>query len=117
MRTPISISFLATFVSAALAQTGPTVSNVTAAQRADGARLVDIRFDLANESPCTVWPVVNADGGARCIAPVLTLTSNLGPGVEPGTNRHIVWDAGADVPRNVRTFLTRIDAELSVLTE
>lgn len=111
MRALISTGILATFVSTALAQTGPTVSNVTAAQRADGSRLVDIRYDLANQAPCAVWPVVSADGGALWNVPVLTLSGDFGPGVVPGTNRHIVWDAGADIPGVVRTFRARVYAD------
>jgi hypothetical protein len=47
----------------AYAQTAPTVTNVRAAQRGDGSRLVDIRYDLAHQAAYTVWPVLSGDGG------------------------------------------------------
>lgn len=111
MRTFTSLIFLTAFVSTAFAQGGPTVSNVIATQRADGSRLVDIHYDLANQTPCTVWPVLSADGGTSWSVPAMSFAGDLGPNITPGTNRTIVWDAGADIPGVVGTYRARVYAD------
>lgn len=111
MRVLTAISHLAVFASATFAQTGPTVSNVTAAERADGSRLVDIRYNLVNQSACTVWAALSADGGASWSVPAMTFTGDFGSNVAPGANRHIVWDAAADIPGVVGNFRARVYAD------
>jgi formylglycine-generating enzyme required for sulfatase activity len=78
----------------------PVVSNVTASQRADGSKLVDIYYNLADADgdACTVWAVVSDDGGTTYKVPARTFTGHVGPGITPGSGRHIIWDAGADIP-------------------
>ena len=102
------VSFAALLSQAASAQTAPVVSNVRASQRGDGSRIVDIYYDLAHNAACTVWPVLSGDGGASWNVPAMTLTGNLGPGVTPGNNRHIVWNAGADIPGVIGTYRARV---------
>ena len=63
MRTAPYLTLVALISSTAFAQTALTVTNIRAAQRGDGSRLVDIRYDLANQAACTVWAVVSGDGG------------------------------------------------------
>jgi formylglycine-generating enzyme required for sulfatase activity len=89
----------------------PVVSDVRAAQRADASRLVDIHYDLSHNAPCTVWPVVSGDGGVSWNVPAMTLTGDFGPNVAPGLNKHIVWDAGRDIPGILGTFRARIYAD------
>ncbi len=74
----------------------PVVSNVRAAQRA-GTELVDVYYDLAaGVPPVAVAVQVSADGGATYAVPAVSLSGDLGPGLLPGANKHLVWNAGAD---------------------
>jgi formylglycine-generating enzyme required for sulfatase activity len=76
----------------------PVVSNVRAAQR-PGTALVDILYDVSDpdgNSPLRVSFQVSADGGATWTVPVFTWQGAVGPGVLPGNNRAIVWNAGMD---------------------
>lgn len=75
----------------------PVVSNVRAAQRA-GTHFVDIYYDVAsdNNRPVAVTLQVSADAGATWSVPAFTFTGAYGPGVVPGVNRQIVWNAGMD---------------------
>ena len=83
----------------AWANSPPEVTNVTAAQRIDGSRLVDIGYDLADADwhACIVWVVVSDDGGVTWDVPAVTFTGDVG-GVAPGTGKQIIWDAYTDLP-------------------
>ncbi len=93
---------LVTLMSAQLAwgNSPPVVSNVTAAQRPDDSKLVDITYDLADVDGdlCTTWVVVSNDNGVTYGTPAWTITGNVGAGIIPGTGKAVVWDAGADLP-------------------
>ena len=98
----------------ALANSPPVVSNVTASQRTDGSNLVDIRYNLydADGDKCTVSIKVSSDGGATWNVSATTLSGHVGAGVWPGTNRHIVWNAGVDQPGLVGSnFKVRVCAD------
>ena len=74
----------------------PAVTNVRAAQRA-GTELVDVYYDVsASVPPLTVAVQVSADGGATFAVNAVSLTGDVGGGLQPGANRHLVWNAGAD---------------------
>lgn len=75
----------------------PVVSNVQASQR-PGTKLVDIYYDLSDPDGDLqeVEVVMSSDGGLTWTIPCVTLTGHVGPGVSPGSGRHIVWNAGAD---------------------
>lgn len=92
--------FAAALAATAWANSPPVVSNVTASQRPDASKLVDIYYNLADADgdACTVWAVVSDNGGVTFKVPALTFTGHVGPGITPGSGRHIIWDAGADVP-------------------
>ncbi len=77
--------------------TPPEISNVTASQR-DGTKLVDIYYDAADADGdlLTVRIEVSDNDGARYSVPAFTLSGDIGEGIEPGTGKHIVWDAGTD---------------------
>ncbi len=83
-----------------LASTPPVVTNVQAAQRTDGTKLVDITYDVADpDSPSvSVDLKVSSDGGATYAIIPHTLTGDAGDAVTPGMGKHIVWDAGNDMP-------------------
>ncbi len=78
----------------------PVVSNVTASQRTDGSRLVDIYYNLADADgdPCTVSVQASDDGGANWAVPITAVSGAVGPGITPGMNKHIVWDCAVDLP-------------------
>jgi len=98
---------------AVLANSAPVVTNVVAAQRDDDSKLVDIHYDLAdaNGNSCTVWVAASGDGGATWCVPVVTVAGDVGPGIAPGLNHHIIWDAGADAAGIVGAFRVRVYAD------
>ena len=75
----------------------PVVSNVRASQR-PGTNLVDILYDVADPDSDTVSVSlrVSSDDGATWAVPATSLAGDAGPGIAPGRNRRIAWDAGAD---------------------
>ncbi len=98
----------------ALAQnSAPVVSNVTASQRGDDSKLIDITFNLADADgdACTVWIGVSDNGGASWKVPVQTLSGHFGGGITPGSGKSIVWDAGSDMPGKTGTFRVRVWAD------
>jgi len=97
----------------AWANSAPVVSSVTASQRGDDSKLVDITYDLADADgdPATVWVAVSDDNGATWQVPARTFTGDIGQGVTPDIGKSIVWDAGADMAGKVGNFKVRILAE------
>jgi len=95
----LAASFLLlTFLIAATAAP-PVVSNVRASQRV-GTGLVDILYDVADADGdhVAVTAAVSLDGGATYSgAPRSFSGSGYGANITPGSNRAIVWDAGADL--------------------
>ncbi len=73
----------------------PVVSNVRAAQRT-GTKLVDIYYNVTAASAVTVTIAVSSDGGTSYSVPAATFTGDFGGGVQPGSDRHVVWSAGID---------------------
>ena len=99
--------------SIARANSAPVVANVTASQRGDGSKLVDINYSLTDNDndSCIVWVAVSNNGGQTWSIPARTYSGDIGPAVSPGPNKHVVWDAGADVPGKVGTFKVRVFAD------
>ena len=77
---------------------GVQVQNVRGEQR-EGSNKVDIWYDLPSSKGCT-YDVELKFEGKKTTPPADTLSGDYGTGVEPGKNRHIVWDAGKDFPRS-----------------
>jgi len=73
-----------------------TVTNVRGIQR-DNSNLVDIYYDL-NDSDGGSYTVGIALEGRTNEVTAATFTGDVGEGVSPGRNRHILWNAGADWP-------------------
>ena len=75
----------------------PVVSNIRVSQR-PGTKLVDIYYDVADADGNLqlIQVAASADAGLTYALPCTSLTGAVGAGVALGTNRHIVWDAGAD---------------------
>jgi len=87
----------------------PAVSNVQMTQRA-GSRVVDITYDLAGEA-AIVTLGIETNGAAIPDSAVTRLSGDVSVVIQPGTGRHIVWNAGADWPENVtETAKARVTA-------
>ena len=78
----------------------PAITNLTATQRA-GTNLVDITYDLSatGSTSLAVSVRISTNNGVSYNLAASNFTGNgLGSDVTPGTNKQIVWDAGADWP-------------------
>ena len=73
-----------------------TVTNVRGVQR-ENSKLVDIYYDLNATDYGTYTIGVEIEGRTIAVT-ATTFTGDVGEGVTPGTNRHILWDAGTDWP-------------------
>jgi formylglycine-generating enzyme required for sulfatase activity len=95
------------------ANTPPVVSNVTAAQREDNSNLIDIYYDLddAEGDTCTVWVMVSDNNGESWRVPADSFSGAFGQGIDPGINKHVVWDAGQDMPGKSGNFKARVLAD------
>lgn len=89
--------FAAMVAFAANANTPPAITNVRASQR-EGTKLVDIYYDAADADNdlLKVRIEISDNDGAKYSVPAFSLTGDIGEGIAPGTNKHIVWDAGTD---------------------
>ena len=90
--------FAVCMATAMLAQaTPPEVSNVRASQRAN-SKLVDIYYNVtdADGDLLKVRVEISDNDGVKYSVPAFSLTGDIGEGVAPGNNKHVVWDAGAD---------------------
>ena len=87
----------------------PQVTNVRMAQRA-GTRVVDVLYDLAGEA-AIITLGIETNGVAIPDSAVTRLSGDVSVVIQPGTDRHIVWNAGADWPENVtETAKARVTA-------
>ena len=79
------------------ANTPPAITNVRASQR-EGTKLVDIYYDAvdADNDLLKVRIEISDNDGAKYSVPAFSLAGDIGEGIAPGTNKHIVWDAGTD---------------------
>lgn len=77
--------------------------NIQAHQRRDGSHKVDVYYDLWSPSNPTVGisMMVSDDGGTTYSITPRTASLDIGPSVRPGLRRHIIWDAGKDLPNAV----------------
>lgn len=74
----------------------PSVSNVVAAQRTDGSKIIDIYYDLSFPNPCTVnLTMSDNEGFSFHLNPTRpNLSGDVGEEVLPGIGKHIIWNAG-----------------------
>ena len=71
-----------------------TVTNVRGSQRPN-SKLVDIYYDL-NDTDGGTYTVEVAIEGRTDTVTATTFSGDVGKGIAPGKNRHIVWEAGID---------------------
>ncbi len=88
------------FETAFAQNTNPVVSNVHFAKRTDGSIIVDVYYDVtdADGNSLTVTMLASNDNGTTWTFPCSSITGNIGAGITSGTNKHIVWNFGADHP-------------------
>ncbi len=75
-----------------------SISNVTAAQRTDGSKIVDINYDLAEDTLFTYFQVeleVSFDNG-NTYQNANYITGDAGNGVLAGSGNHLEWNLGAE---------------------
>lgn len=85
----------AVWLSAGTCAWGASVENVRAQQRAR-SRVVDVWYDLVAPEG-GVYEVSLAIGGEEEL-PISSVGGDIGADIEPGRNKRIEWDAGADWP-------------------
>ncbi|MDA3924254.1 MAG: SUMF1/EgtB/PvdO family nonheme iron enzyme [Kiritimatiellae bacterium] len=88
-------------LSPASSNSAPVVSHVRLAQRPE-SRLVDVLYDLAGSSAIITLNLVT-NGAALPDSMVTALSGDVSMLVEPGTDRHILWQAAADWPEQLST--------------
>ena len=95
--------------------TAPVVSNVTASQRTDGSKIVDIYYDLydADAELCDITFKLSAnDGDSYDVIPSpANLSGDFWDDLYSGTGKHIVWDAGAQGANLDGSYLYRVYAD------
>lgn len=78
----------------------PVVSNVSASQRLDGSKIVDITYDLNDPEgdSCAVSLRLSSNGGTSfdIVASAVRMSGDVGADIAPGPGKHIVWDAGGE---------------------
>ena len=84
----------------ALFAQAPVVENVRFEQRTDGTLLVDIYYDVTAADSDSLEIVIEASDnrGDTYILPCTSLTGDVGEGITPGKNKHVIWDFYADNP-------------------
>lgn len=78
----------------------PVVGNVSASQRTDGSKIVDIYYDLTAGDPAssTVALVVSDNNGSSfdLVPDPAFLSGDVGENVSAGTAKHMQWSAGEE---------------------
>jgi formylglycine-generating enzyme len=99
----------------ALLAVAPVVSNVTASQRTDGSKITDIYYDLydAEANLCDITLKISANGGTTydIIPNPANLSGDIGNDLPNGTNKHIIWNAGAESYSLDGSYLYRVYAD------
>jgi formylglycine-generating enzyme required for sulfatase activity len=95
MKTATFIIFLG--LALTLRGAAPVVTNIVASQRT-GTKLIDIRYSVfdADGDPLKIRIEVSHNGGTNYSVPAVSLIGDIGSNISPGTNKLIVWNAGAD---------------------
>ena len=109
----LGVIFYGLFAGGAFANSAPVVSGVTASQRNDDSKLVDVYYNLADADgdSCTVWVVISSNNGQTWDVPAMTFYGAVGQGITPGNGKRAIWDAGKDMPGKVATFKARVYAD------
>ena len=102
------------YASSPIRNTTPVISDVSVSQRTDGSKIVDIYYSLydADADHCEIDLRISNDGGTTFdIIPTPNLLSgDIGEDITSGTNRHIIWNAGAESYGLDGSYLYRVYA-------
>lgn len=93
----------------------PSVSNIEVSQR-ENTKLVDISYNVSfiGGETVDISCEVSTNAGASYDVPVSSFSGDYGAGVEPGTGRLIIWNAGVDWNENYsEQMMVRITAAAS----
>jgi hypothetical protein len=96
------------------AQADELLVEQVAATQVPGTALVDVWYDLqtVGGEPVSITLYLSTDAGASYPYHCPSVTGDVGAGILPGTDLHIVWDAGADFPGfNSQTCQVRVTAD------
>jgi len=121
MRILVAVTLIPCLISFAFAA-APTVSNIEAKQiEAEGvlSPIIEITYDVENpeENAVFIRVQVSDDRGATLSVPVTSVTGDVGPGVMPGVEKRIEWNAGTDLPNAFGTeFIVKILASNRVIS-
>ncbi len=95
--------------------TAPEVSNVSASQRTDGSKIVDIYYDLydANGELCDISVKLSSNNGSSydIVPSPANLSGDFADDLASGTSKHIVWDAGSESFGLDGSYLYRVYAD------
>ena len=95
----VTLPLLAGIIPPAIGDVG--VASVLASQRA-GTKLVDIYYEVTGGiPPMSVTVQVSNNAGTTYGVAASSFSGDVGTGLQTGSGRHIVWDAGADWNQNV----------------
>ena len=78
----------------------PVVSNLLVSQRTAPSKLVEIHYDLthADGLPSTISLEISSNDGVSWDVPAINVSGDIGTGINPGSNKLIIWNAGLDYP-------------------
>jgi formylglycine-generating enzyme required for sulfatase activity len=99
----------------------PLVTNVTAQQRELSLSYVDIYYDMSDSDTeyLDVKMAVSTNSGAAYDVTAYHVTGDIGFAVITGEHKHIVWDAGMDLPSfsssTVRVKITVDDEAMALI--
>jgi formylglycine-generating enzyme required for sulfatase activity len=102
-----------------IANSPPVVSNIRASQRDYDTNQVDIYYNLAdpNNDACAISVEISANGGTTWEVSAASFSGDIGIGITPDVDRHIVWDCVADIPgaygTEYKVRLTADDGQIS----
>jgi len=80
--------------------TPPVVENITASQRTDGSKIVDIYYDVSDtdgDSLVYIDLVLSIDGGETFTTTPTQTSGDIGDDIQQGDNKHIIWNAGNEI--------------------
>lgn len=94
------------------ANTAPVVSNMSAAQRADGSFLVDVYYSVEDTDSAllTISLMVSSDGGTSWNVSCDLLSGDIGANISPGSNKHIIWNLGTEHPNIEANYHFKVTA-------
>jgi len=75
------------------------IKNVRASQRLDASKWVDISFTLEGEEGAyQIGADISDNGGVSWDFTPVGIWGEIGAGITPGTDKHIIWDPAQDLP-------------------